>query len=183
MICMNLKTIEAMIRVVPDWPKPGISFKDITPILKDGRAFRFVIDKLARRFAKDDIDIVASAESRGFILGSTLAYKLGAGFVPLRKPGKLPWKTLREEYELEYGKDAFEVHQDGICPGDSVLIVDDVLATGGTMTAAIKLVERLGGVIAGVALLIELQPLGGRRKIVEDTGLQENKIYSLLKLD
>lgn len=181
---MKLKDIKDLIRVVPDWPKPGISFKDITPVLKDSGAFKYVISRMAKPFMNGrsgKIDLVVSAESRGFILGAALAYKLKAGFVPLRKPGKLPWKTLKEEFELEYGKDAFEIHQDGAKHGDRVLIVDDVLATGGTMVAAVNLVRRLGGEVAGVALMIELKGLNGRSKVTS-IGMDDGRIFSLMKL-
>ncbi len=178
---MRLSEVKKMIREIPDWPKPGVLFKDITPILKDRNAFKLVIDKMAKKFKKMKIDKVASAESRGFILGATLAYKLKAGFVPLRKPGKLPYNTIKEEYSLEYGKDAFEVHVDGIEKGDNVLIVDDVLATGGTMNAAVNLVKKLGGNVVGIALLIELENLGGRKKIMSENGIKDDEIYALLK--
>ncbi|MEM2175043.1 MAG: adenine phosphoribosyltransferase [Candidatus Micrarchaeia archaeon] len=176
-----MSDLKKMVREIPNWPKPNVMFKDITPILKDKEAFNFAINKLSRKFRKMKIDKVASAESRGFILGSALAYKLKAGFVPLRKPGKLPWNTIKEEYDLEYGKDAFEVHVDGIEKGDKVLIVDDVLATGGTMKAAINLVKKLGGEICGIALLIELKELNGRKKLLED--VRDDMIYSLMKFD
>ena len=162
---MDLEKIKSLIREIPDFPKPGIKFKDITPILKDPSAFEYVVEKMAERFKDKNITKVASAESRGFILGSGIALKLKAGFVPLRKPGKLPYKTIKEEYELEYGKDAFEVHVDGIEDGDRVLLVDDVVATGGTIKAAANLVERLGGKVEGIALLIALKELGGLEKI------------------
>lgn len=173
---MSIERVKEMIRTVPDFPKPGISFKDITPILQDPSAFKFVIKQMAVPFKNKEVDIIASAESRGFILGAALAYELGAGFVPLRKPGKLPYRTLREEYKLEYGTDAFEMHVDGIRKGDNVLIVDDVLATGGTMKAAVNLVRKLSGNIAGIALLIELDELNGRKK------LKGIPVYSLLKI-
>lgn len=173
---ISLFDIEKKIRVIPDFPKPGISFKDITPILKDPNSFNFVIDQITAEFKDKGIDIVASAESRGFIFGAALAYTLGAGFVPLRKQGKLPYCTIREEFELEYGKDAFEIHQDSVKHGDNVLIVDDVLATGGTMRAATNLIKRLNGNVAGIAVLIELTGLDGRKK------LGDCEVYSLLKL-
>jgi adenine phosphoribosyltransferase len=179
---MKLTEVKKMIREIPDWPKQGVLFKEITPILKDPKAFKTVIDKLARRFKKVQIDKVVSAESRGFILGATLAYKLKAGFVPLRKAGKLPYDTVKEEYSLEYGKDTFEIHVDGIEKGNNVLIVDDVLATGGTMNAAINLVRKLGGNVIGIALLIELESLEGRKKIISN-GIKDEQIYSLLKFE
>ncbi|MEM2974334.1 MAG: adenine phosphoribosyltransferase, partial [Candidatus Micrarchaeia archaeon] len=152
---MRLKELKLMIREIPNFPKPGINFKDITPILQNPEAFRYVINKMANKFKGKNINVVASAESRGFIFGAALAYKLKVGFVPLRKPGKLPYKTLKEEYKLEYGTDAFEIHVDGIKKGDNVLIVDDVLATGGTMKAAVNLIEKLEGKVAGITLLSE----------------------------
>lgn len=172
---MKLKELKSMVREIPDFPKPGINFKDITPILQNPEAFKYIINKLARKFKGKDITIVASAESRGFIFGAALAYKLKAGFVPFRKPGKLPYKTLREEYKLEYGTDAFEIHVDGIKKGDNVLIVDDILATGGTMRAAVNLVEKLEGKVAGIGLLSELEFLKGREK------LNGYDIYSLIR--
>jgi adenine phosphoribosyltransferase len=180
-VYMKLSEVKSMVREIPDWPKQGVLFKDITPILKNPEAFKLVIDKLSRKFRKLKINKVASAESRGFILGATLAYKLKAGFVPLRKPGKLPYNTIREEYSLEYGKDAFEVHVDGIEKGDNVLIVDDVLATGGTMNAAVNLVKKLGGNVVGIALLIELENLNGRKKLINESGIGNEQIYALLK--
>ena len=172
---MKLKELKSMVREIPDFPKPGINFKDITPILQNSAAFRYIIRKMASKFKDKNITMVASAESRGFIFGAALAYKLGAGFVPLRKPGKLPYKTLKEEYKLEYGTDAFEIHVDGIKKGDNVLIVDDVLATGGTMRAAVNLIEKLEGKVAGIALLSELGFLKGREK------LDGYDIYSLIR--
>lgn len=173
---MQVADIENMIRTIPDFPKPGIQFKDITPILQNKEAFNFVIEEMASQFRDKNVDVVASAESRGFIFGAALSYKLSAGFVPFRKPGKLPYHTLKEEFDLEYGKDAFEIHKDAIKPGENVLIVDDVLATGGTMRAAVNLVKKLEGNLTGVALLIELPALEGRKKI------PECEIYSMLKL-
>jgi adenine phosphoribosyltransferase len=176
MAVKSIADLEKMLRTIPDFPKPGISFKDMTPILQNPEAFRYVIKSIAQEFRNKKIDIVASAESRGFILGAALAYELGAGFVPFRKPGKLPYKTLREEYMLEYGTDAFEIHVDGVKKGDNVLIVDDVLATGGTMKAAVNLVKRLHGNIVGIALLIELTGLNGKSKIADEN------VFSLIKL-
>ena len=152
-------------RDVPDFPKKGIIFKDITTLLKDPAKFKEAIDRLAERYTGKGIDIVAAVESRGFIIGAALAYKLGAGFVPVRKKGKLPWLTYECTYELEYGTDTLEIHQDAIKPGQKVLIVDDLIATGGTAGAMINLVEKLGGKIHEVAFLIELTFLKGREKI------------------
>lgn len=150
---------------VPDFPKPGILFRDITPLLRNGRALRRVIDQLARRYARRRIDVVVGVEARGFLLAAALADRLGAGLVPVRKRGKLPRRTARAEYQLEYGTDALEMHADAIQPGDRVLIVDDVLATGGTMEAVVKLVADLGGRIVALAFLIELVPLQGRARL------------------
>jgi len=150
------------IRDVPDFPKKGIIFKDITTLLKDPERFNQSIELMLAALGKRKIDIVASIESRGFIFGSVLAYRLKAGFVPIRKPGKLPAKTVSEKYELEYGTDQIEIHADAIIPGQDVLLVDDLLATGGTALAACKLIERLGGRIQAVMFLIELGFLKGR---------------------
>jgi adenine phosphoribosyltransferase len=163
------------IRVIEDFPESGISFKDITTLLKNGPVFQQAIDALAAPYRGLGIDIVVGPEARGFVVGAPLAYVLGAGFVPIRKPGKLPAETLRYEYTLEYGKDALEIHKDAINPGQKVLIVDDLLATGGTTQAAIKLVKELGGEIAGLAFLIELSELNGREN------LADYKITSLVR--
>ncbi|MDO8624635.1 MAG: adenine phosphoribosyltransferase [Candidatus Diapherotrites archaeon] len=159
--------LKKRIRTIRDFPKQGVSFKDITPLLADKKAFRQMIDEIVEHYLSKGMhfDKVVSAESRGFILGAVLAYEFHAGFVPLRKPGKLPHKTLRQEFKTEYSTDAFEIHSDAILPGESVLIVDDVLATGGTMKAAIRLVERLHGNINGVFCLIELPFLNGRQHV------------------
>ena len=151
-------------REVPDFPKTGILFKDITTLLKNGPVFREVIDKIAREF-KGKVDVVCSMEARGFILGAPIAYALGVGFVPMRKPGKLPRSVLKEEYELEYGTDAIEMHRDAINSGDRVLLVDDVIAIGGTATAAAEVVKKAGGEIVAAAFLIELCALNGREKL------------------
>jgi adenine phosphoribosyltransferase len=161
----TIERVMSLIRDFPDFPKPGIVFKDITPLLADDDAFSSVIDLVVVRYGRGNIDKVVGIEARGFILASPVAYHFGAGFVPVRKEGKLPWKTEREEYELEYGTAALEVHQDAIHPGDRVLIVDDVLATGGTARATARLVERLGGKVMGIACLIELSFLNGRRAL------------------
>lgn len=151
------------IRNVPNFPQDGIQFKDITTLLKDGEAFHFSIDMLASPYKDQNIDIVIGPEARGFVVGAPVAYVLGAGFVPIRKPGKLPAETISHEYSLEYGKDALEVHKDAIEPGSRVLIVDDLLATGGTTKATVKMVEQLGGKVVGLAFLIELSFLNGRQ--------------------
>ncbi len=153
------------IRNVPDFPKPGIQFKDITTLLKDGKSFAEVIDKFDEKYRSRNVDIVVGIESRGFIFGGALDYKLGVGFVPIRKPGRLPADTISEEYELEYGTDTMEIHSDAIMPGQNILIIDDLIATGGTMAAATRLIERLGGVIVGIAYLIDLTFLKGSEKV------------------
>lgn len=157
--------LKSYIRDIPDWPKKGIVFKDITPLLKDPVSFKYAVDTLAERYHGMGVDLILGAEARGFIIGSALAYKLGCGFVPARKPGKLPWKTTCAEYALEYGTDSLEIHTDGIFNGAKVLVVDDVLATGGTASAKAKLVEQLGGEVAGIAFLMELSFLNGREKL------------------
>ncbi len=155
------------IRVIPDFPKPGISFKDITTLLNDSEALRYTVDTMAEHFRGQNIDMVIGVESRGFILGAPLAYAMGLGFTLIRKPGKLPGDVLRVEYELEYGTDSLEIHRDAFPSGSRVVVVDDLLATGGTIKAAAELVDELGGQIAGFAFLIELAFLGGRAKLGE----------------
>jgi adenine phosphoribosyltransferase len=160
-----MNQLKTLIREVPDYPKPGILFYDITTLLKHPSGLRAVIDALRAHFAGHGIDRVVGIEARGFIFAPAVAYALSAGFVPMRKPKKLPAPTERVEYDLEYGTDAVEVHRDGIEPGHNVLIVDDVLATGGTAAAAAKLVEKLGGRVAGLSFVIELDALHGRDKL------------------
>jgi adenine phosphoribosyltransferase len=159
------KRFEKQVRNVPDFPKPGILFKDITTVLKNKRLFAETVEQLAKQYKGKKIDKIVSVESRGFIFGAALAYQLGAGFVPVRKPNKLPAEKLREEYALEYGTDALEIHLDAIKKGEKILIHDDVLATGGTAAATAKLVERLGGKLIGACFLIELSFLNGREKL------------------
>ncbi len=148
-----------------DWPKPGIKFKDITPLMNDGEAYHYATDQIVEYARKKDIDIIVGPEARGFIIGCPVAYSLGVGFAPVRKKGKLPRATIDVDYGLEYGKDILTIHKDAIKPGQRVLITDDLLATGGTIEATIKLVEELGGVVAGIAFLIELTYLEGRSKL------------------
>ena len=162
---MNRDNLKNLIRDIPDFPKKGIIFKDITTLLKDGPSFREAVDRLASMISGKKIDLVVSVEARGFILGSALAYKIGAGMVPVRKKGKLPHKTYEVTYDLEYGQDTLAIHEDAVKPGDKVLIVDDLLATGGTTAATIKLVEKLKGEIVDILFLIELTFLKGRDKI------------------
>lgn len=156
---------DGMIRSIPDFPKPGVDFKDITPLLKDRAAYREVIDTIAGLCPPGSVDKVCGIEARGFILAAPVAYRLGTGFVPIRKHGKLPYTAEAASYELEYNEAILEIHADALEPGERVLIVDDVLATGGTARAAADLVERLGASVAGVACLIELEFLGGRAKM------------------
>ncbi len=164
---MSTKKIDLtkFIRSIPDWPKKGILFRDITPLLADPKALAAAIDALCADFTGAGIEYVAAVEARGFIFGAVVAEKLGAGFVPIRKKGKLPYKTESVSYELEYGTDTLEVHSDAIKKGAKVLMVDDLLATGGTMAAACKLIERTGGQVAGIMFLIELTELAGREKL------------------
>ncbi len=166
-IPINCEPLKELIRTVPDFPKPGILFYDITTLLKDQAGFAQLIDALAAYYIGKDIDLVLGIEARGFIFGPALAYRLNAGFVPVRKPKKLPAPTARVSYDLEYGTDALEIHLDAIKPGQRVIIVDDLLATGGTMQATVQLVRQLGGDIAGLAFAIELDFLNGRSKFPE----------------
>ena len=157
--------LEDHIRTIPGFPKPGILFRDITTLLQDKDAFKQAIAELSKKFKNKKIDYVVAVEARGFILGGAIAEKIGAGFIPVRKKGKLPWKTKSVTYELEYGTDTLEIHEDALNPGCRVLIVDDLLATGGTVSAVAKLVEAQGAQIAGVAFVIELDDLKGREKL------------------
>jgi adenine phosphoribosyltransferase len=171
----DLERLRGLIRDVPDFPKPGVVFKDITPLLADEVAFSTVIDLIVVHFGRGNVDKVCGIEARGFIVAAPVAYHFGAGFVPLRKAGKLPWQTVSVDYELEYGHESLEVHRDLIRPGERVLIVDDVLATGGTAAAAADLVAGLGGTVAGIACVIELGFLGGRAR------LGGHRFHSLLR--
>jgi adenine phosphoribosyltransferase len=162
---MDVAALRAKIRDIKDFPTEGILFKDITTLLRDGPAWRYAVDSLASHYQKDKVDVVVGVESRGFIFGGAIAHQLNAGFVPVRKLGKLPGKTIEVEYELEYGRDALAMHEDAITSGQRVLAVDDLLATGGTMAATLRLVEQLGGKVVGVAFMIELAFLKGREKL------------------
>lgn len=157
--------IRETIRSVPDYPKPGILFRDITTLLGNPRAFRHVVDELVQPYAGIRIDKVAGIEARGFILGGAVAHQLSTGFVPVRKKGKLPWRTITQQYVLEYGTATIEIHEDAIRPGDHVLIVDDLIATGGTAEAAVKLIERAGGTVIGLSFVIDLCELGGAARL------------------
>ena len=159
--------IKSRIRTVPHWPKQGVMFRDITTLLKDPVGFKLVIDDFLKRYKENKIDIVVGIDSRGFILGGALAYLLGKGFVPVRKKGKLPHKTVSETYELEYGTDTIEIHEDAIERGDNVLIMDDLIATGGTAAASANLIEKLGGRVEEIAFVIELPSLKGREKLLK----------------
>jgi adenine phosphoribosyltransferase len=174
---METAALKAKIRDIADFPTKGILFKDITTLLKDGLAFRHVIDTLARQYEKERVDVVVGIESRGFIIGGALAHQLSAGFVPVRKLGKLPGKTIKVDYELEYGRDSLTVHEDAIRPGQRVLAVDDLLATGGTMAATLQLIRQLGGHVVGVAFMIELGFLRGRDK------LKDEPVHTLIAYD
>jgi len=168
-------SVKAFIRTIPHFPKQGILFRDITTLLKDPEGFRIAIDTLVKRYQGQGITKVAAIESRGFIIGAPLAYQLGAGFVPIRKKGKLPGDTIGEDYELEYGTDRIELHADAITPGERVLLVDDLIATGGTAEAATRLVEQTGGQIVETAFIIDLPDLGGRKRL-------ENQGYPVFAL-
>ena len=172
---MQIEQIEALIRDVADFPEPGIVFKDITPVLADPIAFSTIIDLIVVHFGRGNVDKVVGIEARGFILGAPVAYHFGAGIIPVRKKGKLPYDTLEETYALEYGTAALEIHTDAVQAGERVLVVDDVLATGGTAKAAASLVERVGGKVCGIATLIELEFLHGRDK------LQGYDLFTLIK--
>ncbi len=163
------------VRDIADYPQPGVVFRDITPLLGDAASFGRAVDDLVTRFHDVAVDRVVGIESRGFIVAAPVAYRLRAGFVPVRKAGKLPWAVAREEYALEYGTDKLEIHRDAIHPGERILIVDDVLATGGTAAATSRLVETLGGVVVGIGVMIELADLGGRAR------LGERRVESLIR--
>ena len=162
---MEASELRDCVRDIKDFPKPGVTFKDITPLLSNTDAFRSTIDLISGHFEGQRVDRVLGVEARGFIIAAPVAYKFGAAFIPVRKAGKLPWEIERVEYELEYGSDLLEIHRDAISSGDRVVIVDDVLATGGTAAATVRLVEKLGGVVAGLAFVIDLAFLNGREKL------------------
>ncbi|HEV2306441.1 MAG TPA: adenine phosphoribosyltransferase [Candidatus Acidoferrales bacterium] len=172
-----MNELKKLIREVPNYPKPGILFYDLTTLLQDKEGFHILIEKLCDKFVGKHIDIVAGIEARGFIFAPALAYRLGAGFVPIRKPSKLPWKTAQVTYQLEYGTDKLEIHRDAVKPGERVLLCDDLLATGGTAAAATELIRNLGGEIAGAAFAVELNFLQGRQK------LHGTEIFSLIQYD
>lgn len=157
--------LKSLVRTIPDYPKPGIMFRDVTTLLKHTAGFKACIERLAEPYRTAGIEAVAGIEARGFILGGAVADRLGTGFIPLRKKGKLPWRTVGQDYELEYGTDIIEVHEDAMSPGERVLIVDDLIATGGTAEAACKLIERVGGVVVGAAFVIDLPEIGGAKRL------------------
>ena len=174
---VNVEDLKKLVRTVPDFPKPGILFYDITTLLKDKTGFAQLIDALAAHYIGRNVDLVLGIEARGFIFGPALAYRLNAGFVPVRKPRKLPAPVARVSYDLEYGTDTLEIHMDAIAPGQNVVLVDDLLATGGTMQATVQLVKQLGGEIASLAFVVELDFLKGRAKF------PEYDVFSLLHYD
>ncbi|MBS3094259.1 adenine phosphoribosyltransferase [Candidatus Pacearchaeota archaeon] len=169
--------IKNSIRTVPNWPKPGVMFRDITTMLKDKEAMEKAMNIFVKRYKDKKIDLVAGIESRGFIIGSILAHQLGVGFVPIRKKGKLPFETEKQEYDLEYGTDVIEIHRDAIHPGQRILVVDDLIATGGTASAAATLIEKLGGQIVEFAFVIDLPDLKGKEKIAK------YKVFSLVEFE
>jgi adenine phosphoribosyltransferase len=173
--------LKSHIRTVPDWPAPGVQFRDITPLLQDPRVFRVLIDAFVHRYMDPALrpDVVAGLDARGFILGSVVAYELGLGFVPIRKKGKLPFTTVEETYELEYGSATVELHTDAVKPGQRVLLIDDLIATGGTMMAGKKLLEKLGATVLEGAAIVDLPELGGSQRI-QDTGL---KLFTLVSFE
>ena len=167
--------IKSLIRTIPDYPEPGVMFRDITTLLQDARGFRTAVDELVQPYAGARIDKVAGIEARGFILGGAVAHQLSVGFVPVRKKGKLPWQTVGLDYQLEYGTDRVEMHVDAVAEGDAILVVDDLIATGGTAEAAIKLIMAAGARVVGSAFVVELPELGGRKRIA-DLGIIRDSI-------
>ncbi len=161
----NSHWITRLVRDIPDFPQPGVTFRDITPLLGDAEGFNKSITELVHRFGDVPVDRVLGMEARGFIIAAPVAYRIGAGFIPVRKAGKLPWAVVREEYQLEYGSDKLEIHRDAIHPGERILVIDDVLATGGTAAATCRLVEALGGIVVGLGFLLEIEELGGRERL------------------
>ena len=172
-------TIKSKVRTIPDFPHKGIMFRDVTTLLKDAEGFKEVIDRFIERYKGMDIDYIMGMEARGFIIGGTLAYALGKGFIPVRKPGKLPSASISYEYELEYGKGTLEIHTDAIKKGDRVLLIDDLLATGGTALAGAKLAEQLGGEVVEMAFIIDLPDIGGSRRLI-DLGY---KVFNLIEFE
>ncbi len=172
-----MSDLKALVRTIPDYPKPGIMFRDITTLLGDAQGFKAAIAQMAEPYRTEPVDVVAGIEARGFILGGAVADRLGCGFIPMRKKGKLPWRTIGQEYTLEYGVDIIEIHEDAIRPGQRVLIVDDLIATGGTAEAAAKLIKQTGGEIVGATFVIDLPDLGGA-KILESHGINSHVLIT-----
>jgi len=171
--------LKGLIRTIPDYPKPGIMFRDVTTLMADAQGFKAAVVRLAEPYRAEPVDVVAGIEARGFILAGAIADRLGAGFVPVRKKGKLPWRTIRQDYALEYGSDTIEMHEDALARGKRVLLVDDLIATGGTAAAAVQLIRRLGGDILGAVFMIDLPELGGA-KLIEAQGI---KVHSLMAFE
>jgi adenine phosphoribosyltransferase len=169
--------LQSLIRTIPDYPKPGIMFRDITTLLADPKGLKATIERMAKPFENHKVDAVAGIEARGFILGGAIAERLETGFVPIRKKGKLPWKTIGQEYTLEYGVDVIEIHEDAIAQGWRVLIVDDLIATGGTAEAAVKLVQRSGGTVVGATFIVDLPDLGGMKRLA-DVGVESHTLVA-----
>jgi adenine phosphoribosyltransferase len=176
---MSATTLKEKIRTIPDFPKKGIMFRDITTLIKDAEGLKEVIDIFTARYKEMDIDYIVGVEARGFILGGALAYNLNKGFIPVRKPGKLPYKSISHEYELEYGVGTLEIHEDAIKKGDKVLLIDDLLATGGTALASAALVEKLGGIVVEMAFIVDLPEVGGRKNI----GEKGYKMFHILEFE
>ena len=172
------RDLKALIRTIPDYPKAGIMFRDITTLIGHADGFRAAIRRLAAPFHNEHIDAVAGIEARGFIVGGAVADRLGTGFIPVRKKGKLPWRAVGQDYQLEYGTDIIEMHEDAVRPGERVLIVDDLIATGGTADAAVKLIRRLGGEVAGAAFMIDLPELGGAARLERDCGIRAHVLMA-----
>lgn len=171
-----VETVRQAIRTIHDWPKPGVDFRDITPVLQDPRCFRMLIDIFVARYMRQRLDLVAGVDARGFILGSVIAYELNLGFVPIRKKGKLPFDTVGEDYNLEYGSATVEIHTDAVKPGQRVLLIDDLIATGGTLLAASCLLQRLGANVVEAAAIIDLPDLGGSR-LIKESGLSVHTLF------
>lgn len=171
-----VETVRQAIRSINDWPKPGVTFRDITPVLQDPRCFRMLIDIFVARYMRQRLDLVAGVDARGFIIGSVIAYELNLGFVPIRKKGKLPFETVGEDYQLEYGSSSVEIHTDAVKPGQRVLLIDDLIATGGTLLAASRLLYRLGANVVETAAIIDLPDLGGSQ-LIKESGLPVFALY------
>lgn len=174
-----MENLKRLIRTIPDYPKPGIMFRDVTTLFGDAQGFKAAIARMTDPYRSEPVDAVAGIEARGFILGGAIADRLGCGFVPIRKKGKLPWKTIGQEYELEYGVDAIEIHADAIRQGERILVVDDLIATGGTAEAAVKLVRRSGGEVLGATFVIDLPELGGTKRLAA----QNVKVHTLIAFE